>query len=84
MKKETKQYIRQVTRASTIGLSIVFAIFIGLGIGYWLDTRLGTWPWLTMIFLGFGIVAGFRNYYRFAKRQQQEDEQERQGRGGYR
>ncbi|MGC8720459.1 MAG: AtpZ/AtpI family protein [Thermodesulforhabdaceae bacterium] len=81
MKKETKQYIKQVTRASTVGLSIVFAIFIGLGIGYWLDTRLGTGPWLTMIFLGFGIVAGFRNYYRFAKKQRQEYEQEKESGG---
>lgn len=82
MKKETKQYIKQITSASTVGLSIVFAIFIGLGIGYWLDTRLGTWPWLTMIFLIFGIIAGYRNYYRFAKRQQKEDELERRSRVG--
>jgi ATP synthase protein I len=82
MKKETKQYIRQVVDASTIGFSLAFGIFIGLGIGYWLDSRLGTWPWLTMIFMIFGIIAGYRNYYRFAKRKQKEAEEEKRGFGG--
>ncbi|MEJ5300217.1 MAG: AtpZ/AtpI family protein [Thermodesulforhabdaceae bacterium] len=77
MKKKTRQYIKQVANASTVGLSIAFAIFIGLGIGFWLDGKLGTWPWLTMIFMVFGIVAGYRNYYRFAKRQQKEEEEKR-------
>jgi ATP synthase protein I len=27
-----------------------------------------TAPWLTLIFLGFGIAAGFRNLYRLSKR----------------
>jgi len=81
MKKETKEYIKQVANASTVGLSIAFAIFIGLGIGYWLDSRLGTWPWLTMVFMVFGIIAGYRNYYRFARRQQKEAEEEKRGVG---
>ena len=36
---------------------------IGAGIGYWLDKKLGTDPWLFLVFLGFGIVAAFRNLY---------------------
>ena len=32
-----------------------------LGIGVWLDRKFETAPWLTLIFLGFGIAAGFRN-----------------------
>lgn len=73
MKEETRRYIRQLVRASAVGFSVAFAIFIGVGIGFWLDTALGSWPWLTIIFMIFGIVAGFRNYYRFAKRQQDEE-----------
>ncbi|MDP7077620.1 MAG: AtpZ/AtpI family protein [Desulfobacterales bacterium] len=36
---------------------------IGLAAGIYLDRRFGTTPWLTLIFLGMGIVAGFRNIW---------------------
>lgn len=42
---------------------MVAATFIGLAMGYYLDKWLGTDPWLTLIFLLFGIIAGFRNIF---------------------
>jgi ATP synthase protein I len=42
---------------------MAFAIGLGAGIGYWLDKKLGTDPWLFFVFLGLGIVAAFRNLY---------------------
>jgi ATP synthase protein I len=33
--------------------------------GYWLDKKFDTSPWLTLIFLILGIIAGFRNFYHF-------------------
>jgi ATP synthase protein I len=53
---------------STLGLTLVFATFIGLGMGLLLDKFFGTKPWLTIIFLLFGIVAGFVNVFREIKR----------------
>jgi len=56
---------------STIGLTLAASIFIGVGIGYLLDHKVfrgRTSPWLTLIFLGFGIAAGFRNLYILTKR----------------
>ena len=45
-----------------LGFSVALSIFIGLGIGVWLDRFIfNTTPWLTLIFLGLGIAAGFRN-----------------------
>ncbi len=38
--------------------------FVGLGIGYWLDNVFSTGPWLTLIFLLLGIVAGFVEIFR--------------------
>lgn len=73
MKEDTKKYIRQLATASSLGMQVAFAIFIGLFIGVWLDSRLGTFPWLALIFLVMGVAAGFLNYYRFVKRQQEED-----------
>ncbi len=54
--------------AGTIGLQLVSATFIGLAMGYFLDKWLGTSPWLLMLFLLLGIVAGFRDVYREVKR----------------
>lgn len=46
---------------SSLGFSVSLSIFIGLGIGVYLDRRFDTTPWLTLVFLGFGIAAGYRN-----------------------
>ena len=61
MKKETRRYIKELGYFSTIGLSVALAIFIGLAVGLWLDKKFGTHPWLMIIFLILGIVAGYRN-----------------------
>ena len=61
MKKETRTWIRELAFFSSLGFSVSLSIFIGLGIGVYLDRRFETTPWLTLIFLGFGIAAGYRN-----------------------
>jgi ATP synthase protein I len=48
---------------SSIGISMVLATFMGFGAGYWLDKQLGTSPWLLIIGLLIGIVAGFKNIF---------------------
>jgi len=63
MQKETKKLFRELWFYSSLSFSIALSIVIGLGIGYWLDTKFETSPWLTLIFLGFGVIAGFRNIY---------------------
>lgn len=63
MKNETKKLFREMWYYSSLSFSIALAILIGLAIGYWLDNRYDTSPWLTLIFLGLGIIAGFRNIY---------------------
>jgi len=69
MKEETKKMLRELCYYSSLSFSIALAMVIGLGIGYWLDTRVfDTSPWLTLIFLVFGIIAGFRNIYLAMKR----------------
>ncbi|MEE8540027.1 MAG: AtpZ/AtpI family protein [Desulfobacterales bacterium] len=61
MKRETRRTIRELAYYSSLGLSIALAIFIGLAIGVYLDRKFDSSPWLTLIFLGLGIAAGFRN-----------------------
>ncbi len=64
-----RKFWRQLLDASTIPLNLVIATFVGLAIGYGLDSLLGTSPYLTIIFLIFGIIAGFRELFRFARKQ---------------
>lgn len=61
MNKETRTWIRDLAYYSSLGFSVSLSIFIGLGIGVFLDRRFDTTPWLTLVFLGFGIAAGYRN-----------------------
>ncbi|WP_372683142.1 AtpZ/AtpI family protein [Desulfosarcina sp.] len=61
MNKETRRWIRDLAYYSSLGFSVSLSIFIGLGIGVYLDRRFDTTPWLTLVFLGFGIAAGYRN-----------------------
>jgi ATP synthase protein I len=61
MERETRRAIRELAYFSTIGLSIALSIFIGLFAGVYLDRRFDAHPWLTLIGLGLGIAAGFKN-----------------------
>ena len=63
MKKETRQSVIQMAYASSIGIAMVLAIFGGLFLGTWLDRKLGTGPYLTLLLLLTGIAAGFWNLY---------------------
>lgn len=80
MKEQRRQLIKSLGFLSGLGISMVAATLIGLAMGYYLDRWLGTNPWMTLIFLGIGIAAGFRNVYiltdRELKRQQAESSSE--------
>ncbi len=45
---------------ASLGLEMGVAVGIGAGVGYLLDRWLGTKPWLLLVFLLFGIAAGFK------------------------
>ena len=51
-----------------IGIEMVVSTFIGLAIGLYLDKKFETAPWLTIVFLIIGIIAGFRNIFREIKK----------------
>ena len=42
----------------SIGMLILVSTFAGLGLGYWLDSKLGTAPWLAFILTLVGLAAG--------------------------
>jgi len=71
MSESRKELMRLLGDFSTIGIALAASVFIGIGIGYFLDHKVfkgRTAPWFTLIFLGFGIAAGFKNLYMLTKR----------------
>jgi ATP synthase protein I len=66
--EEKRTFWKTLLEASTAPLNLVAATFIGFAMGYGLDSLFGTSPYLTIIFLIFGIIAGFRELYRLTKR----------------
>ena len=66
MSDERKTMLRQLADYSHIGITFVCCIFIGFGIGWYLDHKVfdgKTSPVLSFIFLGVGIAAGFKNLW---------------------
>jgi ATP synthase protein I len=47
-----------------VGLQFAGAIVLFLFVGRWLDSRLGTEPWLLLVGVLFGAGAGFYSMYR--------------------
>ena len=47
-----------------IGVELVSALLVGVGIGWLLDRWLGTQPWLLILFFLLGAGAGVLNVYR--------------------
>jgi F0F1-type ATP synthase assembly protein I len=60
---------------SIVGIQFPVAIALGFFFGRWLDTQLGTHPWLTAIFSIFGIAAGFVNLFRITAQASRAEEQ---------
>jgi len=71
MKSRGKQ-VRELAVLSGLGIEVGAAVGIGAGLGYWLDQRFGTHPWLLLLFTGFGIVAGVKAVLREVRRLQAE------------
>jgi ATP synthase protein I len=63
MKRETRRYMRELAYYSSLGFQVALSIVIGLGIGVYLDKQFELYPWLTLVFLGLGVAAGFRNIW---------------------
>ena len=68
MKKETGKTMRELGYFASLGISVALSIFIGLGIGLWLDKKFETDPVLMFVGLAFGIAAGFSNIIRAGKK----------------
>ncbi len=78
MSKEQKpeSVLRELGKYGALGLEMAISVVIGMAIGWWLDTKLGTAPWLMVVWIGFGFAAGIRSLWRSAKKAEKEMEDE--------
>lgn len=53
----------QYGEVASVGLSFVFALLIGTGIGWWLDNRFGWKPYGFLGGLGLGLAAAIRTAF---------------------
>ncbi len=65
-----------MTAALRISMEMVAALVVGGAIGWFLDRFLGTEPWLLLVFLLLGFVAGVLNAVRESQRVQAQVDRE--------
>lgn len=76
--RRTKRAFNALT-ASTVGLELGVAVVVSLLFGMWADRKLGTQPWLMLVCLLIGLVAGFRNVMRAVARAQKAADEDDHG-----
>jgi len=64
MSEEKPSMWKDLGDVGTLGIEMVLSVFLAGGIGYWLDGRLGTKPWLMVIGVILGMIAGLRRAYK--------------------
>ena len=85
MSQKSTEQIKKGTSYSAGALEMGLSVVIGMAIGYWLDELLGTAPWMALIWMTCGAIAGFRSLWRLAKRVEREaeaNESQDTGKGG--
>ena len=63
-----KKMLKLLARFGTVGLEMGLSVAVGAAMGIYLDKWLGTKPWLSIIFLFFGIAAAFKRLFDVAKK----------------
>ena len=67
-KKELKEIYRALALITTMGISVVICVGMGIFLGWQLDRWLGTTPWLVLVFTLLGLIAAIKSMYHMAKR----------------
>lgn len=69
---EQKRMMKQAGRYSFIGIEFGVSVVIGYFVGSWLDEKFGSSPWLTLLFILFGLASASRDLFRLARRYKRE------------
>ena len=71
---DKRDLVKSLISYSSLGLEMGLCVAIGIAIGYFLDRYFMTSPYLTIIFMIFGIVAAIKSIYQLMKKLEKENE----------
>lgn len=60
-KKDNHELMREIAPLMNIGLQMVLPVLIFIALGYWLDEKFATKPWLLITGAVFGIVVSIKS-----------------------
>ncbi len=63
--------IRKIAPYINLGAIFASCLVLGMLFGHWLDTKLGTEPWLLLAGCLLGIVSGFYEFFKVVLRKGQ-------------
>ncbi len=64
-----KEFIKQITRMSSLGLNLIISVLIGIFIGIEIDKYFGFKYLFFIVFLILGFAAGIYEIYKAVKRE---------------
>ncbi|MCK4501619.1 MAG: AtpZ/AtpI family protein [Desulfuromonadales bacterium] len=76
MAENKRELYKSMGFLSSVGISLVASILIGLAMGLYLDKWLDTRPLFTLIMLLIGVISGFRNVFILTTRELKRQELE--------
>jgi ATP synthase protein I len=72
LSKDKREVVKSLLSYSSLGIEMGLCVAIGIGIGYYLDKYFMTSPYLTIIFMIFGIIASMKVIYTLMKKLENE------------
>jgi len=72
-----KDLVRSLMSYSSLGIEMGLSVAIGIAIGYFLDRFFKTSPYLTIIFMIFGVAAAMKTIFQLLKKVQRDNERDK-------
>lgn len=74
LSEDKREVVKSLISYSSLGLEMGLCVAIGIAIGYFLDRYFMTSPYLTIIFMIFGVIAAMKTIYQLMKKLEKENE----------
>ena len=74
LSEDKRDVVKSLISYSSLGLEMGLCVAIGIAIGYFLDRYFMTSPYLTIIFMIFGVIAAMKTIYQLMKKLEKENE----------
>jgi ATP synthase protein I len=74
LSQDKREVVKSLLSYSSLGIEMGLCVAIGIGMGYYLDRYFKTSPYLTIIFMIFGIIAAMKTIYQLMKKLEKENE----------